>query len=84
MLVAPNVVHTSTWIGRRLKFHSLLEYESRLELASNAGELYALGDEMAERGDRARAVQAFRAILTRFPDNALAAKAADRLADGVR
>jgi hypothetical protein len=51
------------------------------ELAAipTAGALYALGDEMAEKGDRARASLAFRTILTRFPNDPLASKAADRL-----
>lgn len=51
------------------------------ELAAipTAGALYALGDEMAEKGERAKASLAFRTILTRFPNDPLASKAADRL-----
>lgn len=56
------------------------------ELAAipTAGALYALGDEMAEKGQRAKALAAFRAILTRFPNDVLAAKAADRLSAAAR
>lgn len=43
------------------------------------GALFALADEMAEAGDTAKARQALRTLIQRFPDNALAAQAAAQL-----
>ena len=56
------------------------------ELAAipTAGALYAIGDEMAGKGERAKASLAFRTIPTRFPNDALAPKAADRLSNAAR
>jgi TPR repeat protein len=54
-------------------------FAAELEKVKTAGALYALGDEQATKGDRDKARLAFRAILTRFPDSALAATAAQRL-----
>jgi TPR repeat protein len=45
----------------------------------NAGALFALGDEADEKGLKANARAAFRALVSRFPDSPLATKAADRL-----
>jgi hypothetical protein len=57
---------------------------AELAAVPTAGALYAIGDEMAEKGERAKAAAAFRAILTRFPNDVLAAKAADRLSNAAR
>lgn len=59
-------------------------YLAELTAIPTAGALYALGDEMAEKGERTKAATAFRTILTRFPNDPLAAKAADRLANAAR
>lgn len=59
-------------------------YLAELAAIPTAGALYAIGDEMAEKGERAKASLAFRTILTRFPDDVLAAKAADRLSNAAR
>lgn len=48
--------------------------------SANAGRLYALADEMIERGNVDRARAALRALLTRFPESNLATTAAERLA----
>ena len=45
-----------------------------------AGPLYALADELAEKGDRARSREVLRSLITRFPDHALAGTAAQQLA----
>lgn len=54
-------------------------FEASLAQAANAGVLFAQADELTERGDSARARRVFRALITRFPDSPLAARAADRL-----
>src|SRR5688572_23533602 len=46
----------------------------------NAGQLYVLGDELKTAGKTADARDAFRALITRFPDHALASNAATALA----
>ena len=58
-------------------------FETSLQSTSSAGALYALADELAEKGESARATLAFRRILTRFPDSPFALRASDRLAAGV-
>jgi TPR repeat protein len=55
-------------------------FASELQKVKTAAQLYALGDEQASKGDRDKARVAFRAILTRFPNNTLATAAAQRLA----
>jgi hypothetical protein len=57
------------------------QFEDSLSSAPNAAALYALADELAAQGDAARAGQAFRRILTRFPDSPFGLRASDRLAD---
>jgi hypothetical protein len=59
-------------------------YLAELAAIPTAGALFALGDEMAEKGELAKAKLAFRAILNRFPNDVLAAKAADRLSSAAR
>jgi TPR repeat protein len=54
-------------------------FAADLEKVSTPAQLYALGDEQATKGDHENARLAFRAILTRFPNSALAASAAQRL-----
>lgn len=46
----------------------------------NPGQLFALADEMGVAGDGSRARQALRALVSRFPDHALAGTAATQLA----
>lgn len=56
------------------------EADFKKKLATdNAGQLYALGDELEDSGDKDRSRQAFRALIARFPNHALAATAAQRL-----
>lgn len=59
-------------------------FRAQLAAVATAGALYAIGDEFAEKGERAKASAAFRTILTRFPNDPLAAKAADRLSVAAR
>lgn len=46
----------------------------------NAGELFTLADELAATGDATKAREVRRALVSRFPDSALAATAAQQLA----
>jgi hypothetical protein len=59
-------------------------FVAELAAVPTAGALYAIGDQMAENGERAKASAAFRTILTRFPNDPLVAKAADRLSAAAR
>lgn len=54
-------------------------FSAQLASEKNPGALYALGDEWAEKGDMAKAKSAWRELIKRFPDNALATQAAGRL-----
>lgn len=54
-------------------------FAKQVAAAPNAGALYAIADEMIEAGDYARARIALRALLKRFSESPLAAKAADLL-----
>jgi hypothetical protein len=56
------------------------EFQSKLRTAA-VGQLYALGDEFQAKGDKPRARAAYRALLSRFPDHALAQIAAKALID---
>lgn len=47
--------------------------------AMNAGQLFAKADELSVLGDRAKAREALRALVSRFPDHALAATAAQQM-----
>lgn len=53
-----------------------------LKAAPNAGALYAMADKFNEDGDTAHAREAYRQLMTRFPDSPLAVRAADRLGGG--
>lgn len=55
-------------------------FENKAAAATSAGVLFAMADEMLEQGNQPLARIALRLLMTRFPDHALAAKAADRLA----
>ncbi|MDQ0070062.1 hypothetical protein J2W34_001836 [Variovorax boronicumulans] len=46
----------------------------------NAGQLFARADELSSQGDRARAREVQRALISRFPDHPLAATAARQMA----
>ncbi|MBX7250327.1 MAG: hypothetical protein K1X35_14945 [Caulobacteraceae bacterium] len=55
------------------------QFQAQLSRAS-AGQLFILGDEAARGGDNGKALKAWQALITRFPDHALSAQAAQRLA----
>ncbi|MBX7249268.1 MAG: hypothetical protein K1X35_09535 [Caulobacteraceae bacterium] len=54
------------------------DFKARLANA-NAGQLYAMADQFERAGDTEKAGDALRALLTRFPDHALAVTAAQHL-----
>lgn len=56
------------------------EFQSKLKTAA-VGQLYAIGDELQAKGDKQRARAAYRALLGRFPDHALAQTAAKAMSD---
>ena len=56
------------------------EFQSKLKTAA-VGQLFALGDELQAKGDKLRARAAYRALLSRFPDHALAQTAAKAMID---
>lgn len=58
------------------------QFAAELEAAPNAGALYAIGDEWAEKGDMTKARAAWRALVRRYSGSPLALRAADRLAGG--
>jgi hypothetical protein len=58
------------------------KFEADLAKLPNAGAIYAFADEWASKGDMERARAAWRSLMTRYPDSALALKAADRLSAG--
>lgn len=56
------------------------EWRQRLSTASaNPGRLYTLADEMTEAGNLDKAREALRTLISRFPDHALSAAAAQQL-----
>lgn len=55
------------------------EFEQTLQTA-NPGQLYALADQLDSDGQSAQARKAYRALVSRFPQHALATTAANRLA----
>lgn len=57
-------------------------FDATLASVPSAGALYAMADELEERGDSAKARRAYRALMTRFPNSPLADRAADRLDGG--
>lgn len=48
----------------------------------NAGELFAKADEWSSSGDKAKAREVLRALVSRFPDHPLAAQAAQQMSSG--
>jgi hypothetical protein len=58
-----------------------VQFVNSLEAIPSAAGLYALADELGEKGDLNRARQALRSLMRRFPDSALVERAADRLAN---
>ena len=56
------------------------EYRTRLS-QMNAGQLFAFADELASSGDRAKAREVSRTLISRFPDHPLATTAAQQMAN---
>jgi hypothetical protein len=57
------------------------EFERKLQSAASASVLFATADELAEKGDIAKARRAYRALMIRFPDSRLSALSAERLSN---
>ncbi len=55
------------------------KFTAELRAQKSAGSLYALGDELAAKGETEKAQRAWRDLIRRFPESQLAASAADRL-----
>lgn len=74
--VVPPVVLTPKQLAEK---SAAEEFNSKISNAANAGELYALADELWEKSDVAGARKVLRALLSKYPDSPLAAVAAQRL-----
>ena len=55
------------------------DFERKLQSLSTASALFAMADELAEKGDITKARRAYRTLMTRFPNSRLAALSAERL-----
>ena len=55
------------------------DFERKLQSLPTASALFAMADELAEKGDIAKARRAYRTLMTRFPSSRLAALSAERL-----
>ncbi|HEX6860492.1 MAG TPA: hypothetical protein VF138_09895 [Caulobacteraceae bacterium] len=77
---AQQIVDSLAAADGRARASAQAEVDFRKSLASrNAGQLFAMADELAAAGDNARARETFRTLVSRFPDHALASTAAMRL-----
>lgn len=57
------------------------DFDRKLQSLPSASALFAMADEVAEKGDTAKARRAYRALMTRFPDSRLAALSGERLSN---
>lgn len=55
------------------------DFERKLQSLPTASALFALADELAEKGDISKARRTYRSLMTRFPSSRLAALSAERL-----